>query len=299
MAEINCVLDTTPMAQSIDTVSHHVDGTTSAVVAMKVAVIEAEYEAATHVINNVNRGFYSMIHSQISQKIATLKSDVDSWYMQLYQKRKQLEAIRDRMERDYYMISARYTKLFNSLNRNLRDRIMAVDEPIMKLVLKDAERTDSRPASLTALVPLMQQEAITNSQTILASEVKYKGVEAIETMSNFLASMKRQDELSRKILLPKQLNEDSRMMFIPVVVTESNFDSTGATVVNIYGDAWVPSRGMEQLRVEQASFAWQPDKKVDATVANDFHRRLAESSASQRVKEMAAWLFSKNDISTL
>lgn len=40
--QIDCLVDTNPMASSIDKVSNHVDATTTAVVAFKSAVIKAE-----------------------------------------------------------------------------------------------------------------------------------------------------------------------------------------------------------------------------------------------------------------
>jgi len=115
MASIDCVLDTNPMAAEIGTVSNHVKVTTTAVVAMQTAVVIAEAKAADHVCDNVNKGFYTLIRSQISQKIAKLQSEVDSHLMQLNQQRKQLLSIKGRMERDYNMISNRYLKLFNGL----------------------------------------------------------------------------------------------------------------------------------------------------------------------------------------
>ena len=133
MAYIDCVVDTEPMAREITSVSNHIKGTTAAVVGMRAAVIQAEEEASDHVCENVNRGFYTLIRSQISQKIAKLKSEVDSHLMQLNQQRKQLLAIRSRMERDYNMISNRYLKLFNGLNQNLRQRVFELDRPTIEL----------------------------------------------------------------------------------------------------------------------------------------------------------------------
>ena len=104
---IDCVVDTKPMANEINSVSTHIKGTTAAVVSMKMAVIAAEQEAADHVCDNVNKGFYALIHSQISQKIAKLQSDVDSHLMKLNQLKKQLLGIKNRMERDYGMITGR------------------------------------------------------------------------------------------------------------------------------------------------------------------------------------------------
>ena len=65
---IDCLIDTTPMADEIRTVSNHIEGTTTAVVAMQTAVVLAEKQAAETVCRNVNRGFYTLMRSQISQK---------------------------------------------------------------------------------------------------------------------------------------------------------------------------------------------------------------------------------------
>ena len=68
MADFNFTVDTTPMANQINSVSHHVDGVTASVVAMKTAVISAEKDGANKICGNVNRGFFSMMQAQITQK---------------------------------------------------------------------------------------------------------------------------------------------------------------------------------------------------------------------------------------
>ena len=83
MAHIDCILDTEPMAQEMSSISNHIKGTTAAVVAMQTAVVLSEQKAADHVCSNVNKGFYAMMRSQISHQIATLRSKVDSYLMQL------------------------------------------------------------------------------------------------------------------------------------------------------------------------------------------------------------------------
>ena len=138
MAYIDCLVDTHPMANEINSVSTNIKGTTAAVVGMKAAVIQAEAEAADHVCNNVNKGFYTLIHSQISQKIAKLQSEVDSHLMKLNQLCKQLLSIKGRMERDYGNISQRYIKLFNGLNKNLEQRVYEIDRPAIEFAVKDS-----------------------------------------------------------------------------------------------------------------------------------------------------------------
>ena len=137
MAQFNFTVDTEPMADSIDGVANHVDGTTAAVVAMQTAVIIAEEKGAERICNNVNYGFYSLIRSQISQKIATHKSKADAKIMELQQQTVSLAAIKSRMEKDYMMLASRYTKLFEGLNKSLRARIFELDKPSTSFVYKD------------------------------------------------------------------------------------------------------------------------------------------------------------------
>ncbi|MDR0989173.1 MAG: hypothetical protein LBM06_06905 [Prevotellaceae bacterium] len=89
MADISIQVDTNPMAEKVGTVAGHVNQTTMAVVTMQTAVIAAEQEAANNVCVNVNRGFFTLIRSQISQKIAQKRSEIDSLLLSLNQQRKQ------------------------------------------------------------------------------------------------------------------------------------------------------------------------------------------------------------------
>ena len=199
MARIDCLIDTHPMADEMKSVSRNIQGTTTAVIGMKAAVIKAEKDAADHVCDNVNKGFYTLIHSQISQKIAKLQSEVDSHIMKLNQLRKQLISIKDRMERDYGMISQRYIKLFNGLNKNLEQRVYELDRPIMEFAMKDINTISNRKKHMTATVPLSQEESLSVSQKILTSNMKFQGMRVIDSMARFLTDMKEQDELAKEI----------------------------------------------------------------------------------------------------
>lgn len=300
MASIDCVVDTTPMANELGSVSRQVTGTTAAVVAMKAAVLKAEADAADHIVANVNRGFYSLIHSQISQKIAKLTAEVDSWLMKLNQQRRQLEEIKHRMERDYVMLTARYTKLFNRLNRNLIDRIYALDKPIIDFAGKEMDRQGNRPARLTATVPTMQKEAITDSQQLLMSSIKRDSRRAILAMDAYLKALAEQDALTAKILLPKPLKSESRSVMAPVMIMEMNFDNSGSKVTKVYSDEnLVPASRSEQIRQSQKKMAWTAPQYAPQDLVGDFNGMLAASSASDRVKRTAYQLFTATAFSTL
>ncbi len=288
------------MAHELSSVSRQVTGTTTAVVAMKAAVIKAESDAANHIVTNVNRGFYSLIHSQISQKIAKLTSDVDSWVMKLTQQRRQLREIKHRMERDYMMLTARYTKLFNRLNRNLIDRIYALDKPVVDFAGKEMDRETNRPSQMTAVVPVMQKEALTAAQSMLMSSIKHGSRRAIKAMDAYLRALAEQDALTARILLPKHLKTDSRKVLSPVMIMEMNFDKSGSRVTKIFTDEdLVPTSHTERIRQAQKQMLWSAPQFASQDLIGDFNGLLAASDVSDRVKSTAYKLFTATAFSTL
>lgn len=303
MARIDCVIDTHPMANEMKSVSRNIQGTTAAVVGMKAAVIKAEKDAADHVCNNVNKGFYTLIHSQISQKIAKLQSEVDSHIMKLNQLRKQLLAIKDRMERDYGMISQRYIKRFNGLNKNLEQRVYELDKPIMEFAMKDINTISNRKKHMTATVPLSQKESVSISQKILTSNIKFQGVRVIDSMAQFLTEMKEQDELAKEILLETSPSEKNASLMIPVIISESRYDKYGNTrldvippTVGLNGKAQDNIRTTVNMKVMK--FDWQ-EEPLSNEIKSEFGKYISSSSASQRVKDMANKLFVSTNIQTI
>lgn len=303
MAYIDCVVDTTPMAAEISSVANHIHGTTTAVVAMQAAVILAEEKAADHVCNNVNKGFYTLIHSQISQKIAKLQSDVDSHLMQLNAQRKQLLNIKNRMERDYNMISQRYLKLFTGLNQNLKQRVFELDKATVDFSVREVGKLTNRSKYLTATVPVSQLESLAASQKIMASNVKFRGLKVIHSMSNFLEDMSEQKKLTDKILLEKSNVEDSSYA-IPIVISECNYDKSDSKSFDITVNKNELSKQTQQSIINALSsdietLIWHDSNGVDKEITSEFSKCVSNSNCSIRVKEMVNKLFTTSNIQTI
>ncbi len=299
---IDCVVDTKPMAHEIDKVSHHVTATTTAVVAMKTAVIAAEKEASDHVCEKVNQGFYTMIRSQISQKMAKLQSDVDSLLMQLAQQQKQLLGIRTRMERDYNMLLARYSKLFTGLNQNLKQRVAELDRPTMNFALGEVEHITNRSKLLTATVPVGQLESVMQSQQILASNAKYQGMKVINTMRDFLSDFNDQRRLTSTILLSGEARESH--LAVPVVMMETCIDRNGTTVENIVMNDTGLSASMQRsiqntITSTEDNLPWVDTTDKDRETINEYGKMVASANLPDRVKEMMNNLFRATSYQTL
>ncbi len=303
MATFNYTVDTKPMADEMRSVSRHVNATTDAVVAMQTAVIIAEEKAADHVCNNVNKGFYSLIRSQISQKMAKLQSEVDSHLMQLVQQKNALLSIKNRMQKDYNMIASRYIKLFNGLNSNLKQRVFELDKPTIDFAVKEVDKVSNRTKYLTATIPIAQLESLAASQKIVASNVKYRGLNVIKSMRSFLFEMNTQKKLTDQILINDGRYTETATVYIPIVICECNRDKSGTGIEISVSD--VELDNISKSAIKNTAFAelnqieWQAKTSPNTEVKSEFSKLVSSSSKSQRVKDMATKLFQSNNYQTI
>jgi len=303
MATFNYTVDTKPMADEMRSVSRHVNATTGAVVAMQTAVIIAEEKAADHVCNNVNKGFYSLIRSQISQKMAKLQSEVDSHLMQLVQQKNALLSIKNRMQKDYNMIASRYIKLFNGLNSNLKQRVFELDKPTIDFAVKEVDKVSNRTKYLTATIPIAQLESLAASQKIVASNVKYRGLNVIKSMRSFLFEMNTQKKLTDQILINDGRYTETATVYIPIVICECNRDKTDTGIEISVSD--VELDNISKSAIKNTAFAelnqieWQAKTSPNTEVKSEFSKLVSSSSKSQRVKDMAMKLFQSNNYQTI
>lgn len=304
MATFNYTVDTQPMAEEMKSVSRHVNVTTGAVVAMQTAVIAAEDRAADHVCKNVNRGFYSLIRSQISQKLAKLQSEVDSNMMQLVQQKNALLGIKTRMERDYNMIARRYTKLFNGLNANLKNRIFELDKPTIDFACKEIDKVSNRTKYLTATIPISQLESISLSQKILVSDVRQKGVGVIQSMKGFIHEMNVQKMLTDQILINDHEKIKIGTSYIPIILYECNRDKTEHKSIEIVISD-VELNSVARSAIKNASYVafpgleWGQKNTPAKEVNSEFSNLISTSAKSPRIKDLALRLFQSNNYLTI
>ena len=287
MANFNFTVDTNPMADSIDGVANHVDGTTAAVIAMQTAVVIAEQKGAEKICNNVNFGFYSLIRSQISQKIATHKSKADAKIMEMQQQSVSLIGIKSRMEKDYQMLASRYTKLFEGLNKALRARIFELDKPTTNFVLKDVLPTANRTKRLSGSSSTTQVESIASSQMISVSNTKYNAMKNISSMQDFIYSSENQKSLIGSILNKESVSMPTEKD-IPVLISESEG-------LNVRQSQWMitqpPLKKNTNSKIESHIYSsltnlkWVDDDQSNSSrVKQEFGNFVNQSTISDRVK---------------
>lgn len=298
MADFSFTVDTSPMASEIQSVSHEVNRVSDAVVAMQAAVIAAEKEGAEHVCKNVNRGFYSLMHSQISQKIAQLTSTVEAKLLELGQYAAALKSIQSRMTTDYNMISGRYTKLFKSINNNLESRVAELDMPVFKLVDRDVRLVESRMRLNSAQFTVHQLESVLSSQLLATSKVKVDAETTLEAITRYVKESSAQSKKSDASMQDTQIDsvED---IFIPVSIVEST-SAVGHPAVNYYVarsgnpeiDKSIDASVREQSVNSVLHGTWSEiDPNDMANVEAEFTQLLLNSTEDERVKDEITKMF--------
>lgn len=264
MADFNFTVDTSPMASEMQSVSHNVNKVSGAVVAMQAAVIAAEKEGTEYVCQNVNKGFYSLMHSQISQKIAQLTSTVEAKLFELGQYATALQGIQSRMTNDYNMISGRYSKLFKSINNNLEARVAELDMPVFKLVDSDIKLVDSRMKLNSGQFTTNQLESVLSSQLIAASKVKVDAKSTLEVITKYVKNSSTQTKKSNASMQNTKI-ESVEEIYLPVSIVEST-PAIGNPAVNYY----VARSGNDEI-----------DKNIDTSVCEHSVNSVLRGSWSE------------------
>lgn len=293
---IPCEVDTTPMAAEIERVSRNVNGTTAAVVTMQSAVIAAEKNSAEKVCSNVNRGFFTMIRSQISQKIANKQSRVEALLMHLAQQKRQLLGVKSNMEREYARIAARYLKIFTSINKELEQRIRQIDQPVFELVNKHMATSSNRMNALSGWITTSQSESVTRSQQILVSKMKCNAQAALEQSTDFLSQISEQRVLTDQVLISNHDGNDTKAYQIPVIICEFSNDGSGYSRTKYslpdYLFETTSTQIINSIR-DKEDLPWK-EQCEEPRIHEEFSRLLDASNASARVKTMMKKMYSSS-----
>lgn len=299
MANFSFTVDTREMADGLYSVAPHVDGVTGAMISMQTAVIMAEQQAAENICANVNRGFFSLIRSQISQKMAICRSQVEARLLELRDLSLKLLSVKVTMQRDFQMITARYTKLFRSLDIALLSRIRELDLPIVDLVQKDIVRLTSRTRALQAAVPVYQMESITSSQKIAASGTRARAGVAISAMSKFIQESNQQDRLSASILSVERGDADANVL-LPFALVDCDSLQTRQHQWQYHTPTSPSPEINQQIKagIERGVFPvlsraqWGPqDAREREHVAEHLHQFLDQAKLNERVNAHVVRMF--------
>ncbi len=296
MADFNIVVDTNPMAESVNQVSNHLTATTAAVVAMQTAVIASEKKSADKICANVDKGFYNLIRSQISMKLSVCYTEMQAKLALLMEYAKTLSRTQERMEGDFNRVKGQYLHIFKGLDKALSNRIAQLDkapvgisETRKKVVLGMFERHVPEAVVTSAEVDLSDQKIVT-------SRIKDKTNHSLD----FLADKVRENRMYKLLMesmLDKESSEKRVEEYIPVIyASKQSTLVTDTYVFSLHYPDYLPEqiKNTINLNILNKDDICADDRKDDfekQIVSEEFQSLVASSSLDQRVAEQMMRLF--------
>ena len=234
MADLSFTVNTDPMAKSVDQVSRHVNLTTDAVAAMQAAVILSQEQAADEISENVDRGFYYLIRSQVTTKMAENFSVLSAKMVSLVEMSKALTAQQDRMESDVARLQREYAKTFNSLNRALERRIFELDKYAAKLAQDKKTLITDRLLKQVSESVFFEQETSSTARMAFTARIRSKTSKALTDIGNDITENETYKARLASIL-EEQHEAESNEECIPVMyVVQSSMSASDATISKVF-----------------------------------------------------------------
>ena len=300
MAQFNFTVDTHPMAASVDVISERLIGTTAAVAAMQTAVIETEKKAAAEICSNVDRGFYSLIRSQVSSKLAKQFTDMSVKMGLTMEYSKSLFATKSRMEADYNRIRREYLKIFRSLDKALETRVTELDSDAMKLAQTRKRLITDRMLHEAANAAASSNEIGATQRAAVSARIKNKTGRAIARVANRVGENLDYGAQMRSIL-EKGVAKEVQTEYVPVIYTKEQSTVLQGTAVtqticpgqlDSSAKSSIEMNVMDQVDMDAANGRTQYEAQE---IYRAFGNMVASSNLDQRVKEMMMNLYVRGE----
>lgn len=269
MSNETITIDSSLLARQVNEITGAVIATTATVGNMEERLCEAERDAADNITTNVNRGFYTLITSQIRQKMVQSQSVAEAQLLALRQSASSLMRIKKQMAADFQRISQRYSKLFEQLDNALRSRIYALDRPAAEISDADYETINRRVLMSGAPVAIAQQEMTTIESELAAVRCKRNCTNVLDGMKTLIS---RGIELSNALEAAKweKSSESPKTYFVPVVISEATnllVSDADVRVVAVPNDASLAEK-LSSVRAEcqekRDAMVWSEPRRADA-----------------------------------
>ncbi len=298
-------IETSDLAYSLDNVTNRVEETVGAVSEMGRSVCDMERQSADRVCHSVNRGFFSLIRSQLSQRKVQVQAAAESQLLTLRHFAQSLRRIKQQMGVDFERITLRYTKLFKTLAESLQSRVYALDRPATEVADSDYNVLNRRVMAFGAPAAVIQEDAVSAATELSAVRCKRDSQKVLEGVKTLIDHGTKLSQTMDSIV--RDVHQDSvRSVFVPVVVCESSdlFLADGARVDFILPElnctAVIMSKIKKVCFESMNGFAWSTGGTESRGEITRRVRHLVEKATlGEREGKMVVELLEKSDLNVL
>lgn len=300
---IAIVVKTDEFDRSVSNCNASINGLTAAVVATEVAQIEAKKESSNRIANTIIKGFFDYVGADLAQKISELASKCEATLLELMDQKKTCLEKTTQMQNDYQMISKRYAKIFEDLDRETISRIEQLDRQAFQFVESAQSLTDrGSDSDLLGLATVSANENLQLETVLSCSHVKMQARKLIDSANDYLKGTYRLTNVISNMLCDES---ESHEIHLPVIYLES-VNSDNHNVSSIYGadSSFAPSGDAVasnlRARFMSADISWEdmPAEYREHTLPY-FNSFLQADQLDERLQNTIRELMERDNIQTI
>jgi len=237
---IDIDVDTNPFDQSVRAANNQINLLTGSVVATEAVQIAAKVRSSENISNSIVDGFFGLIKSEINQQLTEIKPRVDALILVLLQHQETCALKKKQLEGDFGRISERYTKIFFDLDKELRNRILLLNQSAVAVHATLTTRVHRSFSDISTGIATIYNKEGSNLQSMLfATGLKSRALALIRSSKSYLFSEKNISAQLHQILTPQKIEKVVTRQ-IPVLYFESKNQSNGNNVDIIFPEQ-IPS----------------------------------------------------------
>ncbi len=230
---IDIDVDTNPFDSSINSANRQVNILTASVVATESAHIAAKIQSSKDISNSIVDGFFGLIKSEINQQLTEIKPHVEALIIELMQHQQTCAQKKVQLEGDFGRISERYAKIFFDLDKELRNRILLLNQSAVGVHATLTTRVHRSFSDISSgIATIYNKEGSYLQSMLFATSLKIKALSLIESAKNYLFSEKKLSAQLHQILIPQKIGKVVTRQ-VPVLYFESKNQSNGNDVAII------------------------------------------------------------------
>lgn len=288
---------------SVDESVGKIEGLTGAIVGFKTANVAVKKANEKAIVGRVTSGFMNMIEQNINLQNAGMEADMHALAGELTQQCKELTHKHEVMTKDFSRIKSRYTDLFETINKEFKNRMQALVKPCFDFVDQVKKEQNRRAGSnLLSVATIGGKESDSARIAIQASKMKENAASLINTSRNYIDENRSLNRAISTFSLDGNLSET---YYAPVIIVSESSSKTdeGQTKVFMNPNCNTGEQ-TENLVMQQCSRLNDNQMSSDmlSRISTYFNQQLEEmndgSSETRRIISQMKSLFEHSTMRT-
>jgi len=300
---INVKVDTTPFDNSVDRCGDHITALTGSIVAFKTANVVSKKKNEEKIVSSVTNGFSSLIEQHLNLQNAGIEAEMHALAGELMQQCKELDYKHEVMNKDFNRIKARYTSLFDTIAKELNNRIKQLIKPCFDFVSQVRKEQDRYiETSLLSVATTTGKESENARIAIQASKMKNNAEKLISTARDYILGNRSLNNAKENFCYDDEGSD--RLCFAPVILCSSGDDSS-SSMMRLFSNPIIkdnPAVENALLKAADNIHEKEMDLEDKNRIGEYFNQMLSNvtdgSSRSQRIVALMKGFYEKNTIKT-